>query len=329
MEHALLEVQNLNTYFYTPRGVAKAVNGVSFKIRKGRTLSVVGESGCGKSVTGLSIMRLLPPAARVMGGSILYDGVDLLKLDETQMNAYRGREISMIFQEAKASLDPVMSVEDQIIESLNKAGKRNRRENVKTVLELLERVHIKDVLSVARSYPFQLSGGMCQRIMIAIAMCGNPGLLIADEPTTALDVTVQMQILQLMNELQKTHGMSMLLVTHDMGVVARMADDVAVMYCGNIVEMAEVEELFRNPLHPYTRALLRSIPSKDTQRLSCIEGSVSDLIDLPAGCVFYNRCDSRSDRCGLAPSLVDVGDNHWVSCTGVISGTTKRGVGHG
>jgi peptide/nickel transport system ATP-binding protein/oligopeptide transport system ATP-binding protein len=316
----LLEVKDLKTYFYTKRGVAKAVDGVSFSVEKSRVLAIVGESGCGKSVTGLSIMRLLEPPARVVSGQILYDGTDLLGLGEKAMDALRGREISMIFQDAAASLDPVMTVGKQIAEVLKKNGVKNARERESKIHELLDRVHIKDAKNTAASYPFQLSGGMCQRIMTTIAMCANPGLLIADEPTTALDVTVQLQILSLIDELRGLYGTAVILITHDMGVVARMADEVMVLYCGQVVERAEVHELFDNPLHPYTKALLASIPSVGGGELACIEGSVPDLTQLPPGCVFSNRCGYCEAACLQAPALAEARDGHWVRCRRVETG---------
>ena len=300
MSNQLLNVQNLKTYFSTEDGVVPAVDGVSFTINEGETLGIVGESGCGKSVTALSILRLIPqPPGEIVEGNVFLRDVDLLTLNESQMRGIRGNEISMIFQEPMTSLNPVFKVGDQISEAirlhqgLDKSGARQKS------IEALYAVGIPSPESRVNDYPHQMSGGMRQRVMIAMAIACNPSLLIADEPSTALDVTIQAQILDLMRKLQEDLGMSILLITHDLGVVAEMAHDVAVMYAGLIIESADVMQIFEHPLHPYTQGLLNSIPKLvgETQRLVTIDGVVPDPMHLPPGCRFEPRCKYAVEQC--------------------------------
>lgn len=296
----LLEVKGLKTYFDTDRGVVRAVDGVSLSIEAGQTLGVVGESGCGKSVTALSILRLVhKPVGRIAGGEILFDGRNLLTLSEQEMRSVRGNRISMIFQEPMTSLNPVYAVGEQIMEPLmqhQKMSKHRAREKAASMLDL---VGIPSAARRLDEYPHQFSGGQRQRIMIAMALACNPALLIADEPTTALDVTVQAQILDLMNDLKKEFRSSILLITHALGVVAETAQRVVVMYAARVVEEADVEPLFRNPLHPYTQGLLHSIPrlDEDRERLDVIPGIVPNPLDFPEGCRFHNRCSACFEKC--------------------------------
>jgi len=319
MDAPLLDVQGLKTYFLTDRGTARAVDDVSFCIYPGRILAVVGESGCGKSVAALSVMRLIPqPPGRIVGGRILLDGADLLSMTEKQMRRIRGNQISMIFQEPMTSLNPVYRVGEQIAEVIQvheKCGRKSAREKA---VDLLQKVGIPSPESRIDDYPHQMSGGMRQRVMIAIALACNPRLIIADEPTTALDVTIQAQILELMDDLRRTTGTAILLITHDLGVVAETAEAVAVMYAGRIVEQAPVGDLFNNPLHPYTRGLMRSIPGltaeSGARRLEAIAGVVPSLLALPRGCKFNDRCRHAFDPCRESePDLM--GDpEHRVRC---------------
>ena len=324
-EDLLLDVRNLRTSFFTEGGEVRAVDDVSFSVCRGKTLGIVGESGCGKSVTSLSIMRLIPsPPGKVIGGQILYQGQDLLKLSEGEMRKIRGNEISMIFQEPMTSLNPVYTVGNQIIEAVMLHQKLGPRDARLKAIEMLQLVGIPAPEKRVDDYPHQLSGGMRQRVMIAMALSCNPQLLIADEPTTALDVTIQAQILDLLRDLQQKVGLGLILITHDLGVVAEMADDVAVMYAGRVVEQAPVVELFKNPKMPYTRALLNSIPtlSQDPtgkvkkSRLEAIPGIVPNLLALPTGCRFQERCSYVIDGCKSAePELRTVGDNHLIRCS--------------
>ena len=320
---SLLEVKDLKTYFYTDSGVAKAVDGVTFSLDKGKTLGIVGESGCGKSVTSLSIMRLVDPATgRNEGGSIVFDGQDLLTLPEKEMRKLRGNRISMIFQEPMTSLNPVFTIGDQISESLKLHKGLDKKAARDRAIELLELVGIPEAGKRVDEYPHQLSGGMRQRVMIAMALSGDPELLIADEPTTALDVTIQAQILRLMNNLKKEKGTAILFITHDLGVINQMADDVAVMYCGQVVEMSPARTIFDQSispfLHPYTEGLLRSIPRLDTEvhtRLEVIPGSVPHPAELPVGCKFAPRCKYATEKCRTEePQLVQVSENQQVRC---------------
>jgi len=314
----LIQVKDLRTSFFTPEGEVKAVDGVSYEIAEGRTLGLVGESGCGKSVTALSIMRLVQPPGKIVGGAILYRGSDLLKLDNESMRKIRGNEISMIFQEPMTSLNPVFTVGDQIGEAVRLHQKVGRREARGKTIEMLRLVRIADPESRVDSYPHQLSGGMRQRVMIAMALSCNPSLLIADEPTTALDVTIQAQILELIGELKQKLGMALLLITHDLGVVAERADEVAIMYGGIIVERASARDIFRRPLHPYTVGLLNSLPGASghkKKRLAAIPGVVPSPLDLPSGCRFRDRCPRAREICaGVQPPLAELEPGHWAAC---------------
>ena len=314
----LLEVRNLRTSFATGAGVVRAVDGVSWSIREGETVALVGESGCGKSVTALSIMRLVaPPAGRIEGGEILYKGRDLLKLDEQEMQQVRGRDIGMVFQEPMTSLNPVLTIGRQLTEGLEIHLKMTPEAARARAVELLGMVGIPDPQRRLAQYPHHFSGGMRQRMMIAMALACNPSLILADEPTTALDVTIQAQILELMRDLSQRLGVAMLIITHNLGVVARYADRVNVMYAGRIVEQASAAELYARPRHPYTLGLLRSVPRLDEPRrgrLDPIEGQPPDLTRLPAGCAFAPRCAFRTERCGEAPALAAVGEAHGAAC---------------
>ncbi len=315
----LLSVRNLVTEFRTDEGALRAVDDVSFDLPAGGTLGVVGESGCGKSVTSLSILRLIQPPGRVASGQIVFEGRDLLGLPEREMRAVRGARIAMIFQEPMSSLNPVYSVGEQIIESVVLHQKRSRADAWARAVELLTLVGIPSPAERAHAFPHQLSGGMRQRVMIAMALACEPKLLIADEPTTALDVTIQAQILELLASLRQKLGMAVMLITHDLGVVAEFADEVVVMYAGRVVERASVRELFAKPLHPYTRGLLRSVPSYGDNaraaRLPTIPGVVPDLRRLPSGCRFRDRCDRAFDRCAAEePALRERGDGRLARC---------------
>ncbi len=315
----LLEIRDLKTWFDGEDGVARAVDGVSWRIGRGETLGVVGESGCGKSVTAMSILRLIPePPGRVAGGEILFEGVNLLGLDAAEMRKIRGNRISMIFQEPMTSLNPVFRVGDQIAEVVTLHQRVTRREARARAIAMLERVGIPSPADRADDYPHQMSGGMKQRVMIAMALACNPTLLIADEPTTALDVTIQAQILDLLRELKRTSGMAILLITHDLGVVAEMADHVAVMYAGKIVEYAPVEELFLRPRHPYTVGLFESLPRMgiEKDRLQAIPGNVPNPLRFPPGCKFSPRCKHAVASCSLAePALVAIEGAHTAACS--------------
>jgi len=300
---ALLEVKNLRTQFQTRAGLVRAVDDVSLQLDRGELLGLVGESGCGKSMTALSIMRLIAPPGRIVDGQILFDGKDLLKLSDGEMRDMRGDDIAMIFQDPMTSLNPVFTVGEQIGEALRLHRKISRKEARLATIEAMREVAIPDPGRRLNDYPHQLSGGMRQRVMIAMALACNPKLLIADEPTTALDVTIQAQILELLNELRKQRELAVLLITHDLGVVAEVADRVAVMYTGRIVEESPVDELFARPKHPYTEGLLRSVPTLSgadaikKERLETIEGVVPSPTDLPPGCHFAPRCPHRMPRC--------------------------------
>jgi peptide/nickel transport system ATP-binding protein len=318
----VLDVKNLETVFFTNSGLFKAVDDVSFSVRRGETLAIVGESGCGKSVTALSLMRLVPdPPGRIVAGSVRLEGTDLLGLDEDQMRAIRGNRISMIFQEPMTSLNPVMRIGDQITEAVRLHRSMTGKEAWAKAVEMLRLVRIPEPERRASEYPHQLSGGMRQRAMIAMALACRPALLIADEPTTALDVTIQAQILALIVELQQELGTGLILITHDLGVVAQTAQRVIVMYAGKKVEEAGVEALFERPRHPYTRGLMASMPavislgSNDDVRLTEIPGMVPSLTNLPPGCAFAPRCPLAIDRCRAEyPPLLDWGDNHLAAC---------------
>ncbi len=313
----LLEIKDLSTYFFTDKGVVKAVDGSSFVMRERETLGVVGESGCGKSITALSILNLIEFPGRIVRGSIKFNGEELVGIEEGKMRSYRGNEISMIFQEPMTSLNPVFRIGDQIIESLILHQNMVKKDAWEKAVEMLDLVKIPRADEVARYYPHQLSGGMRQRAMIAMALACNPKLLIADEPTTALDVTIQAQVLKLMKELQEETDTAIMLITHNMGVIAQMADYVLVMYSGKIVESAPVKELFQNPKHPYTVGLLGSIPSliEEKERLYAIEGLVPSPFELPEGCYFALRCNRALGICQKEqPEPCQVNDKHSVSC---------------
>ncbi|XMB67361.1 ABC transporter ATP-binding protein [Mycoplasmatota bacterium zrk1] len=315
----LLEVKNLHTYFFTGKGTIKAVNGVDFSIESGKTLGVVGESGSGKSVTSFSILRLLEEPGRIVDGEILFDGLDLSKISEEDMMKIRGNDISMIFQEPMTSLNPVFRIGHQVSEPLMLHQGMSKAEAWGRSIELLREVNIPNPERVVTNYPHHLSGGMRQRVMIAMALACKPKLLIADEPTTALDVTIQAQIFNLMNDLKKNHNTAVLFITHDLGVIAELADDVVVMYTGEVVEKASVEEIFGESKyrHPYTAGLLNSIPSldEDVEYLDQIEGSVPHPLNLPVGCKFAPRCKYATDKCQKeVPELFEVEKGHLVRC---------------
>jgi oligopeptide/dipeptide ABC transporter ATP-binding protein len=315
----LLKVKDLQTSFFTPEGEVRAIDGVSFEIGEGKTLGLVGESGCGKSVTSLSIMRLIAsPPGKIVGGEILYRGRDLLKLKNEEMRKIRGNEISMIFQEPMTSLNPVFTVGNQIGEAIRLHQGLGKKETRQKTIDMLRLVKIADPESRVDAYPHQLSGGMRQRVMIAMALSCNPSLLIADEPTTALDVTIQAQILELMKELQQKMGMALLLITHDLGVVAEQADEVAIMYGGKIVERASARAIFTKPFHPYTVGLLNSLPGTGRQkkkRLDAIPGVVPNPLHLPSGCRFRDRCPRAADLCAqVEPELIEKEPGHPVAC---------------
>jgi len=328
----LVQVKGLKTHFFTNQGVVKAVDGVDLRIRRGKTLGVVGESGCGKSVTARSILGIVEPPGRIVEGNIwfrrtldsnggAYEELDLAQLNprSREFRSIRGKEISMIFQEPMTSLSPHYTIGDQIAENLLLHQDMTKQEARDQTIELLRQVGIARPELRVDTYPFQLSGGMCQRAVIAMAIACRPSLLIADEPTTALDVTTQAQILELIQNMQEHLGMAVMLITHDLGVVAEMADDVAVMYLGCVAESADVDTIFHDPRHPYTKALLRSIPRVEggtRERLNPIRGMVPDPYNRPEGCVFHTRCDDlqRGVCDGQSPRMVEVAPNHFVSC---------------
>jgi peptide/nickel transport system ATP-binding protein/oligopeptide transport system ATP-binding protein len=318
-EH-LLEIRNLKTYFNVRGGVLKAVDDVSLTIQAGETLGLVGESACGKSVTASSIMRLIPiPPGYIAGGEIIFEGVNVLKLPESEMRKVRGNKISMIFQEPMTSLNPVFTVGDQVAEVIRLHKKLSRHETRNRVIEAFRLVRIPAPESRINEYPHQMSGGMRQRVMIAMALACYPKLMIADEPTTALDVTIQAQILDLMNKLKEETGAAILFITHDLGVIAEMAQRVAVMYAGKIMEETDVDTLFAEPKHPYTVGLMNSIPvlgiGKKQKRLSTIAGVVPSLFKLPEGCLFNERCLVTKKECNqLEPPMIDLGNGHLVRC---------------
>jgi len=318
MGETLLEVRDLKTYFYTEDGVVPAVDGVSFSVDKGETIGIVGESGCGKSVTSLSVMRLIPnPPGKIVDGEIIFEGKNILEKSEAEMRHIRGNEISMIFQEPMTSLNPVFTVGDQIMEAIMLHQKVGKKEARKKTIEMLRLVGIPSAEKRVDEYPHQMSGGMRQRVMIAMALSCNPKLLIADEPTTALDVTIQAQILDLMLKLKEDLGTAIMLITHDLGVVAETVNKVVVMYAGKIVESADVVSIFKKPEHPYTLGLLGSIPkvNEDRERLQVIEGVVPNPFNMPTGCRFHPRCSFVRDICKEEePELVDVEAGHKVRC---------------
>lgn len=315
---ALLSVKNLKTYFFTKDGVVKAVDDVSFEVEEGETFGLIGESGCGKSTLGLSILRLVPSPGRIVGGKIMYKGEDLIQKNEEEIRRIRGKEIAMIFQDPTSSLNPVLTIGDQIAESIKFHEHISGSEASEKTAELLEMVGIPNARERMNNYPHQFSGGMRQRAMIAMAISCNPALLIADEPTTNLDVTIQAQILDLLNDLKRKLGMSMIYITHNICVIAHIADRVGVMYAGKIVEIADVKILFKECKHPYTEGLLGAIPGrrgKERRRLSQIPGVVPSLINPPSGCIFHPRCKKAMEVCRLKrPSLYQIEPRHFVSC---------------
>jgi oligopeptide/dipeptide ABC transporter ATP-binding protein len=317
----ILEIKNLKTQFFTEAGIVRAVDGVDLTVKRGEVLGVVGESGCGKSVTSLSIMRLISQPGRIVEGQILFDNTDLVSLSESKMRGVRGNRISMIFQQPQSSLNPVFRIGDQLTEVLHIHQEMSKEEGQRRAVELLRMVGIPEPEARAQAYPHELSGGMAQRVMIAMALACVPELLIADEPTTALDVTIQAQILDLMRNLRTKMDTAIILITHDLGVVAEMCDRVDVMYAGRIVEKAPVVELFQNPKHPYTAALIGSTPvlGQADKELTTIPGSVPNLIDLPVGCKFAPRCQARIENnleeCTVEePQLKQIGARHWTRC---------------
>lgn len=318
MSNTLLEVNGLKTYFYTEEGIVPAVDGVSFSINKGETLGIVGESGCGKSITALSIMQLLQtPPGKITGGEILFEGANLLQKKEREMERIRGNEISMIFQEPMTSLNPVSTCGYQIAEVIRLHQKLERKQAMEKAVDMLRLVGIPDPQKRSNEYPHQMSGGMRQRVMIAIALACKPKLLIADEPTTALDVTIQAQILELIKDLKNDMGMSIMMITHDLGVVAGIADKVAVMYAGKIVEQGNVISLFKNPQHPYTKGLLASIPklNQKKEKLHVIRGMVPNPYQMPEGCRFHPRCECKQDIClKEQPPIIQRDEGHQVAC---------------
>ena len=318
MKNPLLEIRDLSVHFFTEEGVVRAVENVSFEIHPGEILSLVGESGCGKSVTGLSLLRLiLSPPGQIVSGEILFDGRNLLQLEEKEMERVRGNEISMIFQEPMTSLNPVFTIGDQIMEAILLHQGLDKTEARKRTIEMLDRVKIPSPEMRIDAYPHQLSGGMRQRAMIAMALSCQPKLLIADEPTTALDVTIQAQILQLLKETQKGMGMAVMLITHDLGVVSEIADRVAVMYAGRIVEVAPIEAIFGQMRHPYTKGLQASIPQlqERRRRLNAIPGQVPNPMDLPVGCKFHPRCYLMIKECKKEePPLLQINGDHYSRC---------------
>ena len=321
MTEPLLEVRDLRTHFFTREGVVRAVDGVSFAVDRGQTLGIVGESGCGKSVTALSIMGLVPkPPARIVGGEVLFEGRDLTLLGERELSDVRGSEIAMVFQDPMTSLNPTLTIGTQLVETIRRHTDVSRQEARRRAVDLLEEVQLPNAGQRLKDYPHRLSGGMRQRVMIAMALSCNPALLIADEPTTALDVTVQAQVLDLLDELRRSHDMAMIFITHDMGVIAEVADEVAVMYAGQIVEHAAVGSLFERPEHPYTEALLGALPQLEDgaarhERLTAIPGRPPALIDPPDGCRFAPRCPFAGESDGCAehtPELRELRPGHFV-----------------
>ena len=317
MKNPLLEVRSLSTHFFTEEGVVRAVENVSFEIYPGEILGLVGESGCGKSVTGLSLLKLIPiPPGRIVNGDILFDGRSLLNLEEKEMEKVRGNDIAMIFQEPMTSLNPVFTIGDQIMEAIILHQRLGKTEARKRAIDMLDRVKISSPEKRVDSYPHQLSGGMRQRAMIAMALSCQPKLLIADEPTTALDVTIQAQVLQLLKEIQSEMGMSVMLITHDLGVVSEIADRVAVMYAGRIFEYGPIEAIFGEMRNPYTRGLMHSIPQLTERkgRLNTIPGQVPDPMNLPVGCKFHPRCYMMIEDCKKGEPIFQVDEDHFSRC---------------
>ena len=316
-KNALLQVKDLRTYFHTEDGIVKAVDGVTFDVYSGETLGIVGESGCGKSVTSLSVMRLLDEKGEIAGGEIIFEGKNVMAIPESQMMKIRGNDMAMIFQEPMTALNPVFTIGFQIMEAILLHQDVNKEQARKMAIDMLRKVGIPEPEKRVDEYPHELSGGMRQRAMIAMALSCNPKLLFADEPTTALDVTIQAQILELMKSLQEQYGMALVMITHDLGVIAEMAQRVVVMYAGKVVEYAEVHTLFKKPRHPYTWGLMNAIPKLDEDRevLYNIPGVVPDPLDFPDGCRFNTRCPLATDKCRKEePPLVEVDENHTSAC---------------
>ena len=325
----LLQVKDLRTQFFTAEGVVKAVDGVTYDLNEGECLALVGESGCGKSVSALSLMRLIPnPPGKIMGGEVIFEGENILKVDEEEMRHIRGNKIAMIFQEPMTSLNPVLTIGRQLTETLELQLKMDNAAARKRAVELLELVGIPEASRRLDDYPHQFSGGMRQRVMIAMALSCNPKLLLADEPTTALDVTIQAQILEIVKKLSDELGTSVIMITHNLGIVARHANRVNVMYAGKIIEMASARGVYGDPRHPYTVGLLASVPRLDEARktkLVPIEGLPPDLIDLPPGCSFRPRCVYSVDRCREeVPPLMEMDDKHWAACWVDVRQAKKR-----
>ncbi len=328
----LLQVKDLRTYFYTEEGLVKAVDGVTYDVEEGETLALVGESGCGKSISALSLLKLIPvPPGRIVSGEVLFEGDDLLKLSESEIRKIRGNRIAMVFQEPMTSLNPVLTIGKQMTEALELHLKLNRKAATARAVQLLEMVGVAEAGRRITDFPHQFSGGMRQRVMIAMAMACNPRLLIADEPTTALDVTIQAQVLEVMARLSHEFGTAVIIITHNLGVVARYADRVNVMYAGRIIESSTAESVYGDPRHPYTLGLLRSVPRLDQgmgEKLIPIEGLPPDLGHLPEGCAFYPRCTFRIDKCREEyPPLALVSENHYAACW--VDVTEKKGAENG
>ena len=311
----LLKIENLKTYFFTEAGVVKAVDDVSFSVKAGATLGLVGESGSGKSVTTQSVLRIVPRPGKIVGGQILFEGEDVLLKTEKEMKTFRGRNVSLIFQDPTTSLNPLFTIGDQLADIVIEHNDVKKSAALEHVITTLRRVHLPDQEEAVYNYPHQFSGGMKQRICIARALLLNPQLLFADEPTSNLDVTIQAQIITLLKELQEEIGMTLVMITHDMGVVADMCKWVVVFYAGNIMEIGSIDQIFEDP-HPYTEALLKAVPRLDqTRRLISIPGTIPNLIDIPSGCRFHPRCQYTIDACkNIRPPVEDVGDGHFVSC---------------
>ena len=324
---ALLEVNDLHTSFFTPVGEVKAVNGVSFNLDRGKVLGIVGESGSGKSVTAYSIMQILEKTGKIVSGSIKVDGKELVGISEKEMKNVRGNKISIIFQDPMTSLNPTYTIGHQLMEAILLHTDRNKREAYDRAVEMLRLVNVNEPEKRMKQYPFEFSGGMRQRVMIAMALACEPDILIADEPTTALDVTIQAQILELMQSLQKELGMAIIMITHDLGVVAQMCDEVIVMYAGSICEQGTADEIFYNPKHEYTKGLLRSIPTleSDGQRLQPITGTPIDLLNMPAGCPFAPRCDAAMKIClRERAERMQINDNHQAACWVNVRDAVKK-----
>ncbi|MEM1560637.1 MAG: ABC transporter ATP-binding protein [Ignisphaera sp.] len=313
----ILEVEDLRVYFYTYNGVVRAVDGVSFEVYEGEAMCIVGETGCGKSVTARAITKMIRPPGRIVSGKVLFNGIDIMKLREDELSKIRGQDITYIYQDPSAALDPLYTAGYHVAETITSHNTWIKiREALKRAIELFREILIPDPEARIKSYPHELSGGMKQRVVIATAVSNFPKLIIADEPTTALDVTIQAQILDLLKELRRKYNSSILMITHNLGIVAEVCDRVMVMYAGKVVEKAYTERLFENPFHPYTRGLLNAVPNpyKKVTRLETIPGSVPDMINIPEGCRFRPRCPYATNRCFKEPDLVEVEDNHYVSC---------------